>query len=612
MYILRRRRAMVWAAVAWLLPAVAVAAGGQEASTNALWDPQRYIKIDEIKPGTEAYCLTDFGEGGIEKFALKVLNIVRGFEPGHNIIIVLGLDERFKHAGIVAGCSGSPVYIDGRLAGALAYGLSFSKDPLYLVTPIEEMLQVGPSSASPSAPASSHAAFQFDFSKPIDLAEIDKQIGTQQPLSSRSPGGAMALPCPMLISGLSTQACQQLVPQLEAMGFMAMPGLSGTAQSGKDPMATFKPGGTFTIPLVAGDIKMTLLGTITEVQGNRFYGFGHSCFGNGATNLPLAGGEVYTVISSVMRSSKLGAPSDIIGAITVDGCTAVYGEIGAKPKMVPLTVRIEPCSGEPHTYNCQVAYNQLLTPGLVRTSVTGAATPLESSFPTDHTVSYTADIELTDGRSIHFANTSTGMEVTEPTTEIYHSLLLLMNNPFGCPEVKSVDCTIRVAPRNIAGSLWSVNVADPKIKAGEDLDIEFVVESYLKEKRQHHVKLTVPKNVAPGKYNLMLLGVYEYENFLHKSMPYRFVATNPKTLVDALNDALNIDRTKLYCILVLPPSGIALDKAELPNFPETKSIILQSDKRTVAAQPYPQWVEKIVETGTVIADKEIVPITIEQ
>jgi len=612
MYILRRQPAVVWAAVAWLLLAGTFAAGRQEASTNALWDPQRYIKIDEVKPGTEAYCLTDFGEAGIEKFGLKVVNIVRDFEPGHNVILVVGTDERFKHTGIVAGCSGSPVYIDGRLAGALAMGFPFSKDPLYAVTPIEEMLQVSPSSASPSAPASPHAAFQFDFSKPINLAEIDKQIATMQPLSSRSAGGATALPCPMLISGLPAEACQRLAPQLEAMGFMAVPGLSGTAQSGKDPMATFKPGGTLTIPLVAGDIKMSPLGTVTEVRGNRVYGFGHSYLGDGPTNLPLAGGEIYTVVSNVMRSFKLGAASDIIGAITVDGCTAIYGEIGAKPKMVPLTVRIEPSNGEPHTYNCQVAYNQLLTPALVRASVIGAAMPLGSAFPLDHTVSYDAAIQLTDGRSIHFANTSTGMDVTEPTAEIGGALALLMNNPFGCPEVKSVDCTVRVTPKNIAGYLWSVNVADPKIKAGEDLDIEFVIESYMKEKRRHHAKLTVPKNIAPGKYNLMLLGIYEYENFLHKVMPYRFIATNHKTLVDALNDALNIDRTKLYCLLVLPPSGITLDKAELPNFPETKSMILQSDKRTVAAQPYPQWVEKVVETGTVIADKEIVPITIEQ
>ena len=118
--------------------------------------------------------------------------------------------------------------------------------------------------------------------------------------------------------------------------------------------------------------------------------------------------------------------------------------------------------------------------------------------------------------------------------------------------------------------------------------------------------------MPPGKYNLMFLGVYEYENFLRKAVPYRFMATNYQTLVDALNAALNVNRTKLYCVLVLPPDGITLEKAELPKLPRTKALVLQSEKRSVAAMPYPHWVEKTVETGTVIADKEMVAITVEK
>jgi len=95
-------------------------------------------------------------------------------------------------------------------------------------------------------------------------------------------------------------------------------------------------------------------------------------------------------------------------------------------------------------------------------------------------------------------------------------------------------------------------------------------------------------------------------------MPYRFVATNYRTLVEALNAALSVDRTKLYCILALPPDGIALEKAELPNLPGTKAMILQSDRRAMPAQPYPHWVETSVETGTVIGDKAVVPIIVEK
>ena len=110
---------------------------------EGIWDPARYISVDEIKPGMEAYCLTVYKGTEVEKFGLEVLSVVHDFMPGRDAILVRGTDERFIHTGPVAGCSGSPVYINGRLAGAMAMGWQFSKDPLYGVTPIADMLRVG-------------------------------------------------------------------------------------------------------------------------------------------------------------------------------------------------------------------------------------------------------------------------------------------------------------------------------------------------------------------------------------------------------------------------------------------------------------------------------------
>jgi len=258
-----------------------------------------------------------------------------------------------------------------------------------------------------------------------------------------------------------------------------------------------------------------------------------------------------------------------------------------------------------------MACNQVLTPLLARATIVGATMPFESGFPPDHTVDYSATIRLENGQAIQFANTSTGLEIAEMAAETAGSLAMLMNNPFGCPEVTSLEATVQVAPKNIGSYIWSVNVTDSTVKPGDDIDVEFVIASFLKEKRRYEMRLNVPKYVPAGKYNLMLLGSEEYENFLRKSVPYRFVATNRRTLVEALNGALNVSRTKLYCLLILPPEGIAIDKAELPGLPETKSMILQGNKWAIPAQPYPQWIEKVVETGTIVADKETVPITVE-
>ncbi len=607
-------RTLCWAA-AVLLAAMGTAlrAGAAPEPADALWDPQRYISIDEIKAGMEAYCLTDYGVNGVEKFALKVVNVIHDYEPGHDAILVIGLDERFKHTGVVAGCSGSPVYIDDRLAGALAFGWTYSKDPLYGVTPIKEMLGVGSSTGSTQPTTVSRTpAFTFDFSRPIDLAEISERVKNTKLVNTGSTSATTQLPCPLLISGLSAAGCEQAAAQLEALGFAAAPGLGGSAQGQVTDPCELKPGATLTIPLVAGDIEMNVLGTVTEVRGDRVYGFGHSFLGYGPLNLPMAGGKVYTVVSSVMRSSKLGAATDIIGSIMCDQSTAVYGQIGVAPSMVPLSIRVERYNDPVvRTYNCQVADNPSLMPQLVPSAVSAAALQV-GDMPPDHTVTYQATIDLKDGQAIRFANISTGMELSEPISDLMGALVLLTNNPFKTAEITSLDVELQITPENSESHLWSVDVSNTKVKPGEDIEIAVVVETYLANKKMYRLKLTVPEDVDPGKYQLLLCGVYEYERFLRKTVPYRFLATNYQTLVEALNDALSVDRTQLYCCLVLPPQGITLEKAQLPDLPGTKAVILQNEGRALKAQPHARWIEKTVETGTVIADKEIVPIVVEQ
>ena len=584
------------------------------ACLDAIWDSGRYIKVGEIKPGMPAYCLTDYGEKGIEKFELKVIDVVYGIrdlEPGRSSILVMGLDERFKHAGLVVGCSGSPVYIDGRLAGALAWGYTFSKDPLYGVTPIEEMLEVGEVGGAGAAGRrpSGGAVLTFDLSKPIDLAEIDKQLTAHKLVALPNPSGPAALPCPLLISGLPGEACPQLTAPLEALGFMAVASPGGVPM--KEGETSLKPGGTLAIPMVAGDIRMSAVGTVTEIRGDRVYGFGHGLFGGGPTNLPMAGGKVYTVVSNLVSSFKMATCSDIVGTITCDQSGAVVGRIGERPRMIPLAIHCERFNAlEPCNYNCQVAYHQELTPSLVRAAISTAGFR-GGPFPANHTVEYSATVDLDDGRSIHFANTSSNSELGEAGVEMTAVLALLMNNPFPVPGIKGLRFDVRVTPKNIASYLWSVEIANPKLGPGETIRAEVVIESYLKEKKKYQVDLEVPDNLPPGKYSLLFLGCHEYEAFLRKTMPYRYLATNYQTLVDSLNEVLNVDRTKLYCLLVLPPSGIALERAELPSLPGTKALILQSDKRAMPVQPYPRWIEKTVETGTVITDKEMVPITVE-
>ena len=293
------------------------------ASRSEFWDPAKYISIDEIRPGMKAYCLTSYSGTKIEKFGLDVLSVVRNFGPGRDAILVKGTDERFIHTGPVWGCSGSPVYIDGRLSGALAFAYTYSKDPLYGVTPIEEMLRVG--QISQSQPRAAQHGYVLDFSKQIDFARIDKQITTPRLSRQRSLTGAIALPCPLVTSGLPAQVAEQLNALFEPFGLAVVSGVGGGAGVNKDLDVQLAPGACLAVPLVTGDITMEAVGTATEVVGDKVYGFGHSFLGYGPVNLPMATGQVHAVVSSVARSIKLASVVKIVGAFTRDeSCKAAH------------------------------------------------------------------------------------------------------------------------------------------------------------------------------------------------------------------------------------------------------------------------------------------------
>jgi hypothetical protein len=586
----------------------------QAGPLEGIWDPAKYISLDEIKPGMEAYCLTEYGVAGIEKFGLEVVDVVRDVGPGMDLIYVKGTDERFIHTGPVGGCSGSPVYIDGRLAGALAYASYYSKDPLYGATPIEEMLKVGRGTrAGRSEQSAGQRLSVFDFTRPIDFAEIDRQFRNELVKRSRNVSGVNPLPCPLITSGLPRGVCEQLDELVKPFGLMVVAGGgSGSNPTVSGEKVQLVPGACLTVPLVSGDITMSTFGTVTEVRGDKVYGFGHSYLGYGPVDLPMATGKVHTVVSSIYRSFKLASVLDTVGALTIDESMAVFGRIGAKAKTIPLTIQIDRYNDiEKRVYNCRVANNRLLTPLLLQSAVAGAAFQL-GDFPPDHMVEYKVAIGLEDAESINFENVSTARGLIELIMESVGSVALLMNNPYEEVGIESIDYDIRIVPRNIISHIWSLDLSNSKVKAGENIEIGVVVESVLAGKKKYQCTLEIPEDLAPGRYDLTVCGSPDYERFLLKAVPYKFIAQSVPDLIEALNYSLGIGRDKLYFLLTLPPGGVALEQAELPDLPGTKVLVLQNAKRTLRIQPYQHWVERSLETGTVVIDKKVIKITVEK
>ncbi|MEJ2701071.1 MAG: hypothetical protein P8Z79_01370 [Sedimentisphaerales bacterium] len=589
------------------------------AGLEGIWDPAKYISLDEIKPGMKAYCLTEYGRAGIEKFDMKVVDVVRNIGPSsgpgsRNAILVEGTDKRFTHTGPVAGCSGSPLYIDGRLAGALAFTWTYAKDPLYGTTPIEEMLRIGlGSKADRSWAGTRNVDLGFDLSAPIDLREVDKELRERLLAASHSSQGMSYLPCPLITSGLPAGACEQLKAFAEPLGFMVIAG-GGTGVgegTSDDENVRLAPGACLAVPMVSGDISMATYGTVTDVVGDKVYGFGHYLLGYGNVDLPMATGKVHTVVSNMVSSFKLASVLQTVGALTTDESTGIVGRIGAEAKTIPLTIRVNRYNDtQRRTYKCRLVDNQLLTPFYLRVAVAGAAFRL-GDFPIDHTIEYKVAINLKGGESVSFENVSSETGLNDLIIESYGSVGLLMNNPYAKADIESLSFDIDVQPKSSVSHIWSVELADAKVKPGGKADVEVIVESVLAAKKRYRCSLEVPENLRPGKYELTVCGPRDYERFLIKMAPYKFIAQSFPGLVRALNGSLQISRDRLYFLLTLPPGGVIVEDAELPDLPATKALVLQDSKRALRVLPYFHWLERSVKTDSIVLDKDVLPLVVE-
>ncbi len=568
-------------------------------------DKARYITVDEIKPGMDATCLTVYKGTNIEKFNLKVVDVVRDIMPGRNAILVMGTDEKFIHTGPVAGCSGSPVYINNRLAGALAFAWMFSKDPLYGVTPIEEMMEAGnyiPAEKTSLAPA-------LDFSKPIDLKAAYNQTISFKGYEPQNTGISW-LPCP-LTTNLPAASFADSAGIFESVGLLPVSaGASGKLTEYTD--VSMKPGGIISLPLVYGDIELAAIGTITEVDGDKVYGFGHSFLGEGPIDIPMATGYVHTVVASLTRSFKFGQTIDVKGAVYADQSTAIVGTIGKKAATIPMRITIERFNDKKvRTYNCQVVQHRFFTPIMAEICLSGTAKML-GALPVEHSIQYKTTIGIEGCEPVCLENFSSNTNLEDCLFDSIGALSLIMNNPYERVPITSLDFEVKILPRTAISHIWSFDVSNTKVKPGQTITTKISLESYLTGRKDYTQKITIPENIEPGSYKLMLTGTNEYMQFLTKAAPYKYTPENLPTLISIINSIANTKRNGLHLVLVLPPGGITIETAELPQLPLSKTLLLNDDKRSTPAKPAAQWLEETIPLDTIVIDGRSLDIVVEK
>ena len=567
-------------------------------------DGSNYIGIDEVRPGMEGYCLSVFSGSQVEKFGLKVLSVVRGTKPGQDMILVLGTDERLEHSTAIHGCSGSPVFLDGRLAGALAAGWDGSLDALYLVRPVEDMLDVGEAGVLGSADRM--ISFGFDFTEPLDIDHYYLQ--SIERLGWQSQASRMYLP---LSSSLPAEVIERHDPALKAMGFLSV-GKGGLLPSRSfEEVGSYERGGVLALVLCGGDISLAAVGTVTEVIGDQVYGFGHGFKGQGPVNLPMATGMVHTVVASRARSFKLASPGPVTGTFQFDQAGGVRGTIGQMPQAIPLRIEVNRFNDpQVRLYNCYLAVDQALTPLILQIVLDGAAN-MQGPLPEEHTIRYQGRITLKSGDSLSIDNVSSGRQTSDMVREFYSASGLLLNNPFEDVEIDLVEIKMHLEPANTTASVWSVDVSQTAVRPGQTITASVVLNSYRSQKETVQIELKIPETLTSGTYKLQIMGVSEYRSFVSKSAPQKFRAVDLKSLKAALNRVFENRRDRLYAVMPIPATGVVIRQHELGQLPGTKMLLMQDSKRVLPLEPYQAWTENYIEPGRIVTGGAEIELTVE-
>src|SRR5260221_1293409 len=310
------------------------------------------LPLDQVRAGMQGYAYTIFAGDQVEKFDLEVIGVMPNFlGPRQSIILVQLKGPKVERTGVVAGMSGSPVYLNGKLAGALSLKLGiFTKDPIAGVTPIEDVIR----------PPAQSGAQQFPL--PLDTTAVQRTI----PAFSLPTGSALApIETPLVFSGFQSATLQQFAPQIQSYGFVAAQG--GTSAPRPED-AHLVPGDMAGMVLVQGDASINSACTVTAVQADRVFLFGHPFLNLCDVQIPIARSPVVTTLSSDLASTKIVNVGGSIGTITGDHLTAVTGKLGAAPAMIPLDLTLLVSGGEPakqKTLHFELVNHPKLTPLLV-------------------------------------------------------------------------------------------------------------------------------------------------------------------------------------------------------------------------------------------------------
>ncbi len=516
---------------------------------------------------------TVFSGNRIEDFQVEILGVLDNIGPKESLILARLSGGPLDHTGVMQGMSGSPVYIDGKLLGAVALAFPYSKDPIAGIRPIEEMVKV---ETAPGATPVQRAG--------LSLGERDLTRVLPKPQAAMSGESRMIdIATPVSFGGFSRGTLEAFAPQLRALGLEPRQGI--TAGSDISPRmgnpADLKPGSMISVQLMAGDLSVGADGTLTYIDGSRVYAFGHRFLAVGSTALPFARAEVITLLPALTTSFKLSSAKEWMGMIYQDRDTAVAGELGKRPALVPVSISVNRGGRRIESYRMQMVNNPLLSPLLVQMAV------FSTIDATERTVGASS---LRVSGSVEFQNapvpvrldnlfSSDNGSAQQVSLSAAVPVAFVLQSGFASLQLKSVTIDIEASDQKKQFTIDSVSASRREVRPGEKLQLNVVFAGENGAETLRHVDYDVPIGAPAGALYFTVsdanaANIADFRQILSAS-PHS--AAQVITIVNKLHP-----NNKAYVRVWRSDPSFQLEGADLPDPPPSVALILAGSQTNQA------------------------------
>jgi len=552
-----------------------------------------------------------------------VLGVLQGFPaPRQSAIIARLSGNNVARTGVFAGMSGSPVFIDGKLVGAIAFSFPFAKEPICGITPIQQMIDIFARQTGASEHTSEPHTISF-----AKLAATDLQLNWPKPAMSGGPllapvsAGSPLMPfvgqqiapiaTPFVFSGISNEALAQFAPQLQANGLMPVAGIGGAAPITPLAKATDKtlaPGTSVAVELVRGDYSLAASGTVTFRDDERIYAFGHPFLGLGKADMPMSESSVVTVIPNINNSFKLASPGQMVGSISQDRATGIYGQLGRAPKMIPVTINLHTSRDRTEKFTYEVTSDEFLTPLLLNITIFSTIQSSERSLG-DSTISVRGQINVNGQAPVQierrFSNQNAGLQAAGA---IAAPVAALLTSGFDNVELGAINLDITSTDDRRAGTLDRIALDRTEVGRGETVEVQAYVRTDSGRQFVQRIPVKIPADVPVGQ---LVLFVGDGSALQQASAAQAFVPKDLSQLVSAINKIKKNDRLYVKLFRITPGAVIGTD--ELPNLPPSVVATLNSERTSggfTATALSPLYEEELPPAEFVIEGQQLIGINV--